>query len=239
MNRRNPASSPKRLNRRIGIVLGLTLALLCLSTLLVRLHLPYGAFSEVIAAILLRHDEKRLADGMQASSNDQIVGAPRTGLAGSDAAFAQQGNQRASIQATTQCYRPPDFYLRFPLQGKTPYNNGINSVFDHVNPSTDTKGPNYHPDNPQHIIVFTGEEGKAEYGKTSPPDCYVGGGCGLKNLGRTPFIVNGNYHIGQTDAVNVYYDGHDGYDFKAGSVDVFPAADGNLMFTNNSTNSHH
>ncbi len=142
----------------------------------------------------------------------------------------------ATPSTVAQCSRPSNFYLSFPLQGKTPYNNGINSVFDHVNPSTDTKGPNYHPDNPQHIIVFTGEEGKAEYGKTSGTDCYVGNGCGLKNLGRTPFIVNGNYHVGQTDNVFVYYDGHDGYDYKAGSVGVFPAADGNLTFTNNGTN---
>ena len=105
-----------------------------------------------------------------------------------------------------------------------------------MNPPTDKKGPSYHPDNPQHIIVFTGEEGKAEYGKTLPPDCYVGGGCGLQNLGRTPFIVNGNYHIGQKDNVNVYYDGHDGYDFKAGPVDVFPAADGDLTFSDDCFN---
>ena len=131
------------------------------------------------------------------------------------------GADPSQLSAAACGPQPDSFYLSFPLPNRTAYTAVINSVFDHVSPAYNNDG---------RITTFTGEEGKSEYQPVSA-DCYgvKNNLCGMRNLGRVSFLVNGNY-----GGSLLYYDGHDGYDFKTtdqgngGNIDVLAAADGDL-----------
>jgi len=123
--------------------------------------------------------------------------------------------------------QPPDpnsFYLRFPLEGYTPYTAPITAVFDHS-----MTGP-YSDDNV--VIAFTGEYGESKFGR----DFVWGTHYGFKqDVEETPFIVNGNdTYTGGGDNIFLYYDGHPGIDYSTGGLHlpVYAAAPGTAFHDN-------
>lgn len=137
--------------------------------------------------------------------------------------------------------RPDSFYLNFPLPNRTAYTALINSVFDHYAPDGA-----YHSDG--RIIAYTGESGEHKQGNNQLLANTIGGESLYAYQNSTvsyPFIMNGNY-AGVGTPQYMYYDSHDGIDFKttdqqmpgmpAGMIPVLAAADGDLKCIAGSAN---
>ena len=149
-------------------------------------------------------------------------------------AIHEGSSRQPSIEPASTCARPNDFYLSFPLPNRQPYTAKINSVLDHYVPSNNGNGF-YYPDNK--IVAFTGETAQPS---GTANDYYFGNSIGhgslyaFPSVSRQPLIINGNYSSANGHPAYMFYDSHDGYDFKttdqAGAVDVLAAADGDLTF---------
>jgi murein DD-endopeptidase MepM/ murein hydrolase activator NlpD len=143
------------------------------------------------------------------------------------------GTSSAGALQAASCSSPATrFYLSFPLQYRTANSSLINSVLDH----SLTTG-RYFADNV--VVAFTGE--RAFYNPNDPTSFryFVWGALyGFKNgTPSIPFTVNGQYY-GGGDSSYLFYDGHDGLDFRtrdqgdgSGHIPVLAAADGILTCT--------
>ena len=105
------------------------------------------------------------------------------------------------------------FRLRFPLEGYTPDNVPISSVFDHHHQSQKS----YDPDGK--VSAFTGELAIGEkdsngfYVNASGP--VLGDSYGFSNQCKTDFYVNSNY-TGGGETNFLFYDGHPALIFYCG-----------------------
>ncbi len=122
-------------------------------------------------------------------------------------------------------------FLTFPLKDKTPYTATINSVFDHS--MTKPYSAN------QIVVAYTGEKGKAIYGKDYVITINGNALYGFKNSDSSNFNINGHYSGGGSPSY-LYYDGHPGYDYKTidqsadGKINVLAAASGIAHIVQNS-----
>jgi murein DD-endopeptidase MepM/ murein hydrolase activator NlpD len=118
--------------------------------------------------------------------------------------------------------RAGTFKLSFPLQGYTPYNAPISSVFDHsINEQVVDvipRGLEYNYDGV--VIAYTGERGEGQPAKYT---CY-------QQQGGFKFTLHGNYRGGSSGPSFLCYDGHPGYDYPVNiGTPVYAAADGEVI----------
>lgn len=122
--------------------------------------------------------------------------------------------------------------LEFPLAGYTAGTAPISSVFDH------TDSNSMYNCRDEWIVAFTGEVGHSNNGESpfwsrtvlvneAPAECVGDVLRGYaQDLSQTPFSINGQYDLTETDNENgvyLFYDGHSGYDY--------PATDGTAFYS--------
>ncbi len=121
------------------------------------------------------------------------------------------------------------WYLSFPLAGQDSSTATINSIFDHSSTTA------YNDDNV--TVAYTGERGESRHGSRH----VWGSHYGFKNASGTDFVVNGHYagggDAGSGDFKYLYYDGHPGFDYRAGAgTQLYASADGVIFDVQDSTN---
>jgi hypothetical protein len=113
----------------------------------------------------------------------------------SGASAAVQSRAGRGLRAAGQECRaedPPQFFLRFPLPNRTPYNAAITAVFDHSTAEEEEE------EEEEEVVAFTGERGR---GRPATNGFDIG------------FLVSGLYSGAGENPKILWYNGHTGIDY--------------------------